>query len=55
MALGSEFYAQFAPQQRAFVALIVADNHEVPGLWYREFAQEKEGGTLAFPCGTKIE
>ena len=55
MGLGSEFYAQFATQQRAFVAQIVADVHDVPGLWYMQFATEKEGGALPFPCGTGIE
>jgi hypothetical protein len=55
MALGSEFYAHFATQQRAFVAQIVADVHEVPGQWYAQFATEKEGGALPFPCGTGIE
>ena len=55
MGLGSEFYAQFATQQRAFVALIVADTQDVPGQWYRQFAMEKEGGSLPFPCGTRIE
>lgn len=55
MGLGSEFYATFATQQRAFVAQIVADVHDVPGQWYAQFAQEKEGGSLPFPCGTRIE
>ena len=55
MGLGSSFYGQFAPQQRAFVALIVNDLNDVPGQYYLGFAQEKEGGTIPAPCGTRIE
>lgn len=55
MGLGSEFYAHFATQQRAFVSLIVADTRDVPGQWFAQFATEKEGGALPFPCGTGIE
>lgn len=55
MGLGSSFYGQFAPQQRAFVALIVNELQDVPGQYYLEFAQEKEGGTIPAPCGTRIE
>ncbi|MGH2944713.1 MAG: hypothetical protein ACRDPC_00260 [Solirubrobacteraceae bacterium] len=55
MGLGSSFYGQFAPQQRAFVALIVNELHDVPGQYYLEFAREKEGGTIPAPCGTRIE
>jgi hypothetical protein len=55
MGLGSSFYGQFAPQQRAFVALIVNELHDVPGQYYLGFAQEKEGGTIPAPCGTRIE
>ena len=55
MALGSEFYADFAVTQRALVAHLVADANEVPGEWYRLFAAEKEGGDILFPCGTRME
>jgi hypothetical protein len=55
MGLGSSFYGQFAPQQRAFVALFVNDLEGVPGQYYAVFAQEKEGGTIPAPCGTRLE
>ncbi len=56
MALGSAFYAQFAITQRALVAHIVHDDiSPVPGEHYRVFAQEKEGGAIPWPCGTRIE
>lgn len=56
MGLGSSFYALFATGQRAVVAPIVKDDiSEVPGEHYRLFAQEKEGGSLPSPCGTRIE
>lgn len=55
MGLGSSFYGQFAPQQRALVALIVNELQDVPGQYYLGFAQEKEGGTIPAPCGTRIE
>jgi hypothetical protein len=55
MGLGSSFYGQFAPQQRAFVALFVNDLEGVPGHYYVGFAQEKEGGTIPVPCGTRLE
>jgi hypothetical protein len=55
MGLGSSFYGQFAPQQRAFVALFVEDLEGVPGQYYVRFAQEKEGGTIPAPCGTRLE
>jgi len=56
MGLGSSFYALFATGQRADVALIVKDDiSAVPGEHYRIFAQEKEGGSLPSPCGTRIE
>lgn len=55
MGLGSSFYGQFAPQQRAFVALFVNDLEGVPGQYYVGFAQEKEGGTIPAPCGTRLE
>jgi len=56
MGLGSSFYALFATGQRAGVALIVKDSiSEIPGDHYRIFAQEKEGGSIPAPCGTRIE
>jgi hypothetical protein len=59
MGLGSSFYGQFAPQQRAFVAQAVADAAEAqglpPGAVYSTFAEEKEGGAIPAPCGTRLE
>jgi hypothetical protein len=55
MGLGSAFYGQFAPQQRAFVALYVNDLEGPAGDYYTLFAQEKEGGAIAAPCGTRLE
>ena len=56
MGLGSSFYGQFAPQQRAHVAHLVKEFFaEAPGERYRTFAQEKEGGSIPSPCGTAIE
>jgi len=56
MGLGSSFYGQFAPQQRAQVAHLVKEFFaETPGEHYRTFAQEKEGGAIPSPCGTAIE
>lgn len=56
MGLGSSFYGQFAPQQRAQVAhLVKAAFSASPGEHYRVFAQEKEGGSIPSPCGTRIE
>jgi hypothetical protein len=59
MRLGSSFYGQFAPQQRAFVSLFVnevAFEHDVaPGETYSLFGQEKEGGSIPSPCGTGLE
>ena len=56
MGLGSSFYAVFANQQRAHVAHLVKEYFaETPGEHYRVFAQEKEGGSIASPCGTRIE
>jgi len=59
MGSGSSFYGTFAPQQRAFVAAFVIDQAEIaggsPGAVYRVFAQEKEGGSIPAPCGTRIE
>jgi hypothetical protein len=56
MGLGSSFYGQFAPQQRAQVAHLVKEFFaETPGERYRTFAREKEGGSIPSPCGTAIE
>jgi hypothetical protein len=56
MGLGSSFYARFAPQQRAQVAHLVKEYFaETPGEHYRVFAQEKEGGSIPSPCGTRME
>jgi hypothetical protein len=56
MGLGSSFYARFATQQRAHVAHLVKEYFaEVPGEYLRDFAQEKEGGSIPSPCGTAIE
>jgi hypothetical protein len=59
LGLGSSFYGQFAPQQRAFVSAFV---NEVafeagvpPGETYSLFGQEKEGGSIPAPCGTRLE
>ena len=59
MGLGSSFYGQFAPQQRAFVSLIVneiaMEQGIPPGETYSMFGQEKEGGSIPSPCGTRLE
>ena len=59
MGSGSAFYGTFAPQQRAFVAQFVIDQAAAagtaPGATYAVFAQEKEGGSIPEPCGTRIE
>jgi hypothetical protein len=55
MGLGSSFYGQFAPRQRAFVADFVNGLEGPPGAYYTVFAHEKEGGTITAPCGTRIE
>ena len=55
MGLGSSFYGQFAPQQRAFVAEFVNGVEGPSGEYYTVFAQEKEGGSIPAPCGTRIE
>ena len=59
MGLGSAFYGQFAPQQRAFVSLIVNETAMqqgiAPGAVYSLFGQEKEGGSIPSPCGTRLE
>ena len=55
MGLGSSFYGQFAPRQRAFVAEYVNGLDGPAGDYYTTFAQEKEGGSIPEPCGTRIE
>jgi len=59
MGSGSSFYGTFAPRQRAFVAQFVIDQATAagtpPGATYTVFAQEKEGGSIPEPCGTRIE
>jgi hypothetical protein len=55
MGLGSSFYGQFAPEQRAFVAQFVNSLEGPAGDYYTLFAQEKEGGAIPAPCGTRIE
>ena len=56
MGLGSRYYAHFATGQRAAVAHLVKEFFgPMPGEHYREFAQEKEGGSIPSPCGTRIE
>ena len=59
MGLGSSFYGQFATQQRAFVSLIVneiaMEQGIPPGEIYSMFGQEKEGGSIPSPCGTRLE
>lgn len=55
MGLGSGFYGQFAPQQRAFVAHYVNEMEGPAGAYYTLFAQEKEGGSIPAPCGARIE
>jgi hypothetical protein len=59
MGLGSSFYGQFAPQQRAFVSLFVNETAMeagiAPGETYSTFGQEKEGGSIPSPCGTRLE
>jgi hypothetical protein len=55
MGLGSSFYGRFVPQQRAFVADFVNGLEGPAGQYYAVFAQEKEGGTIPAPCGTRLE
>ena len=55
MGLGSAFYGQFAPAQRAFVADYVNGLEGPAGDYYAVFAQEKEGGAIPAPCGTRLE
>jgi hypothetical protein len=59
MGLGASFYGQFAPQQMAFVVAFVNESAATagtpPGATYSFFAQEKEGGAIPAPCGTRLE
>jgi hypothetical protein len=56
LGLGSSFYAHFATGQRALVAHLVKDEFSsAPGEHYRVFAQEKEGGSIPAPCGSRLE
>ena len=59
MGLGASFYGQFAPEQMAFVVASVnataTSAGEPPGATYSFFGQEKEGGALPSPCGTRLE
>jgi hypothetical protein len=55
VGLGSSFYGKFATQQRALVAHYVNELAGTPGAYYVSFAQEKEGGSIPAPCGTRIE
>jgi hypothetical protein len=57
--LGSSFYGQFGPQQRAFVSLFVNETAigegVAPGETYSMFGQEKEGGSIPSPFGARLE
>jgi hypothetical protein len=59
MGLGSSFYGQFAPQQRAFVTFFVNETAMqegvAPGETYSTFGREKDGGAIPSPCGTRLE
>jgi hypothetical protein len=60
MGLGSYFYAQGAGFEgvtgvRADIAHLVKDFSPAPGQYLRNFAQEKEGGSIPEPCGARIE
>ena len=61
MGLGSSFYAHGAGTDgvtgvRADIAHLVKDYFAAaPGTYLRTFAQEKEGGTIPAPCGSRIE
>ena len=56
MGLGSSFYAHMAPGQRADVQHLVKEFFaEAPGTYLRNFAHEKEGGSIPAPCGSRIE
>jgi hypothetical protein len=61
MGLGSYFYAQGAGFDgvtgvRADIQHLVKEFFSpAPGEYLREFAQEKEGGSIPAPCGARIE
>jgi hypothetical protein len=60
MGLGSYFYAQGAGFEgvtgvRADIAHLVKEFAPAPGEYLRNFAQEKEGGSIPAPCGARIE
>lgn len=56
MGLGSSFYAHMAPGQRADVQHLVKEFFApAPGRYLRNFAHEKEGGSIPAPCGSRIE
>ena len=61
MGLGSSFYAHGAGAEgvtgvRADVSHLVKEGiSPVPGQYLRDFAGEKEGGSIPEPCGARIE
>lgn len=61
MGLGSNFYAQGAGSPgvhgvRADISHLVKEFFSAaPGQHFRLFAQEKEGGSIPAPCGSRIE
>ena len=61
MGLGSHFYAHGAGSPgvhgvRADISHLVKEFFSAaPGQHFRLFAQEKEGGSIPAPCGSRIE
>jgi hypothetical protein len=61
MGLGSQFYAHGAGSPgvhgvRADISHLVKEFFSsAPGQHFRLFAQEKEGGSIPAPCGSRIE
>ena len=61
MGLGSQFYAHGAGSPgvhgvRADISHLVKEFFSpAPGQYLRNFAQEKEGGSIPAPCGSRIE
>jgi hypothetical protein len=55
MGAGASFYGTFAPQQMAFVAESVVIQDGPAGAVFSVFGQEKEGGAIPSPCGTRLE
>jgi hypothetical protein len=60
MGLGSYWYAQGAGFDvtgvRADIAHLVKEYFAAaPGTYLRDFAQEKQGGSIPAPCGARIE